>query len=266
MKKISPKYKASVTRLQDIYAELYRLPNASRLAYLHGPKNRWSENEIVDSWSMANSPSESGVEVHNHMYVQVPFCKSICSFCNYQHLGPSRPGLLREYLDRVLASIEKIAPRVQHLRFSSLYLGGTPSVLPASLLKELLVAIDSSFSFYRDNGRAFEFDPAVMNAEKPRITREHNFSPCSFGIQTLEAAVLEKHNREFQRENLVGKRFDEMRQQGVRSVSCDILLGLARTTAPQLIDEIDELLATYQPQPVDIFMLTPTHEYIAPCK
>ena len=251
-------------RLQNIYADLSGLPDASRLAYLHGPRKRWDESQIAEMWSSADSHSASGVEVHNHMYVHVPFCKSICSFCNYERLRPSRPGLLREYVDRVVKSIERISPQVKHLQFSSLYFGGgTPSVLPASLLKELLVAIDSSFSFYADNCRAFEFDPAVMNAEKLRITREHNFSRYSFGIQTLEASVMKNHNRGFQRKELVEKRFTEMRQQGVRSVSCDILLGLAGTNAPQLIQEIDELLANYQPQQVDIFMLTPTHEYVS---
>ena len=95
--------------------------------------------------------------------------------------------MLRSYMERVLASIRTLAPRVSQLEFHSLYFGGgTPSVLPGEMLSELLEAIDSSFRFHPANGRHFEFDPAVMNERKLRITREHGFQHYSFGIQTLE--------------------------------------------------------------------------------
>ena len=79
--------------LHDAYADASGLPDASRLAYLRGPEEHFSEREVVDLWRSAVEASEHNPTLNN-VYVHVPFCKSICGFCNYERLRPSHPNLL----------------------------------------------------------------------------------------------------------------------------------------------------------------------------
>jgi coproporphyrinogen III oxidase-like Fe-S oxidoreductase len=261
--RISAKYLEGRRLLQERYAELSGLPDASRLAYLHGPKTHWTEEEVAELWAGARPETAAGIETRNHMYVHVPFCKSICSFCNYERLRPSHPDMLKSYMKRLLGSIETLAPSVRQLEFHSLYFGGgTPSILPANMLAELLEAIDGSFRFHPRNGRHFEFDPAVMNEKKLRVTRDHGFQRYSFGIQTLDSRIHLAHNRGAQHRELVALRFEEMKAEQVEDISCDMLLGLEGTTPDQMLAELDILLGEFGPNRVDIFMLTPTHEYV----
>ena len=54
----------------------------------------WSPNKrsrTSGSDAIANPPVEG--ETRNNIYIHVPFCKSICSFCNYERLRPSNPDL-----------------------------------------------------------------------------------------------------------------------------------------------------------------------------
>ena len=127
-------------KLHQIYAKHSGLTDASRLAHLNGPRVEISNATLAQLWSKT-TPQIEGTEVWNHLYVHVPFCKSICSFCNYERLRPSSADELQYYTTQVLKQIEHIAPHVQQLRFSSIYFGGgTPSVLSAKLLDQIMVS------------------------------------------------------------------------------------------------------------------------------
>ena len=91
---LDPRYVAARQRLQDRYATLSGLPDASRLAYLRGPLQSWSLEQLAATWAEAR-PVPGALPAQNNVYVHVPFCKSICRFCNYERLRPSNPKSTR---------------------------------------------------------------------------------------------------------------------------------------------------------------------------
>jgi len=263
LQRLDARYLEMRTRLHTRYAELSNLPDASRLAYLRGPEHEWDEGEVAQMWEAGQQVPEGAQAPLNHMYVHVPFCKSICSFCNYERLRPSSPDQLQDWLNRVLHSIEGLAPAARSLTFHTLYIGGgTPSVLPPNLLSTLLDAVDHHFSWHPDATRHFEFDPAIMNESKLDVLTSHGFTQFSFGIQTLNSDINSQHNRGPQTLSLIARRFEEFSQRGIHSVSCDFLAGLAGTTPDQILSEIETVLTRFQPGWIDVFMVTPTHSYI----
>ncbi len=249
--------------LHDRYLERAKIGDASRLAYLHGGDQVWSEEEVAQMWDDAVRNPISDAEPLNCVYIHVPFCKSICSFCNYDRLQPSSPKLLRTWLDRVLRSIDVIAPKLEPLTFRALYIGGgTPSVLPANLLGELLEAIDTKLAWDPWASRKLEFDPAVMNRSRLEVLAKHGFDQLSFGIETLDADINERHNRGRQSIETIQRSFDDLQAVGISDVACDFLLGLEGTTPEGMLGEMETVLSRYQPNWVDIFMLTPTRSYL----
>ncbi|MGC6492112.1 MAG: radical SAM protein [Myxococcota bacterium] len=245
------------------YEELAGLNDSSRLGYLHGPEKSWTEEDVIDIWQKAANAANRRRDAINHVYIHVPFCKSICSFCNYDRLRPSEAGLLKQYTERVFTSLNRIGPVVRPLKWHTLYLGGgTASVLPAKMLKQILTGIDETLRWHPNSTRFFEFDPAVFNRKKLEVLLEHGFEHFSFGVQTLTSAVNEAHNRGPQSRDLVQRRFEELRAAGMYNVSCDFLLGLKGTTPEQMAQEIGEVLKL-APRWVDLYYLTPTREYVA---
>lgn len=199
----------------------------------------------------------------NHVYVHVPFCKSICHFCNYERLRPSHPDQLRQWRDHVVASIRALGPSAEGLCFHTLYFGGgTPSVLPAAMVREVVHEIESAFSFISDANRLFELDPAVMSPAKAAAWGESGFHHASFGIQTLDPAVNERHERGRQGRDLIAARFKNLRESGIKAVSCDFLFGLAGTTVDSILSEVDEVLGAHQPRWIDVYQLIPTENYV----
>lgn len=252
------------TALHDRYLEVARIGDASRLAYLHGPTQVWTEEEIAGLWTRALSKPVSSLEPLNCVYIHVPFCKSICNFCNYDRLQPSSPLLLTTWLARVLRSIDVIGPAVRSLTFHALYIGGgTPSVLPARMLHELLEAIDHKLSWAPNASRKLEFDPAVMNPERLKVLAAHGIRQLSFGIETLDPEVNARHNRGRQGLEMIERSFADLKAVGISDVACDFLLGLEGTTPEGMLAEMETVLQRFEPKWVDIFMLTPTHSYVS---
>lgn len=244
------------------YEELVGLNDSSRLGYLNGPRTRLTEEDIVARWRKAAHASNRRRDAINHVYIHVPFCKSICNFCNYERLRPSRPALLEEYTERVFRSLHAIGPEVKPLKWHTLYMGGgTASVLPAAMLKKVLTAVDETLRWHPNSTRFFEFDPAVFNEAKLDVLLEHGFEHFSFGVQTLDASVNKAHNRGPQSADIVKRRFAELRAAGIYNISCDFLLGLKGTTPEGIVSEIEEVLAL-GPRWIDLYYLTPTQDYM----
>ena len=252
------------TALHDRFSEIARIGDASRLAYLHGPETVWTEEEVAAMWERAVRNPVSAMAPLNCVYVHVPFCKSICSFCNYDRLQPSSPLLLKNWLARVLRSIEVIGPAVRALTFHALYIGGgTPSVLPAKLLHELLEALDGTLSWHPRAQRKLEFDPAVMNRERLQVLAAHRIKQLSFGIETLDPEVNARHNRGRQGMETIERCFADLKALGISDVAGDFLLGLEGTTPEGMLAEMETVLRRFRPAWLDIFMLTPTHAYVS---
>jgi coproporphyrinogen III oxidase-like Fe-S oxidoreductase len=251
------------TALHDRFLDVAQVGDASRLAFLNGPTTVWTEEEVAAMWTRALRSPIGALPSRNCLYIHVPFCKSICSFCNYDRLQPSSPDLLKTWLARVLRSIEVMAPAVRPLTFHALYLGGgTPSVLPARLLSELLTAVDTRFSWHRMAARTLEFDPAVMNRERLEVLAAHGFKKLSFGIQTLEEEINVRHNRGRQGIETIERSFADLRAVGIPNVACDFLLGLEGTTPEGILAEMETVIRRFHPAALDIFMLTPTRAYV----
>ncbi|MCB9781235.1 MAG: radical SAM protein [Alphaproteobacteria bacterium] len=248
--------------LHDDFDRVCTPPDASWLAYLGRHREILSLDDLAGLWRTAAAPPGDRAAI-NHVYVHVPFCKSICSFCNYERLRPRSPDLLRAWEARLVHTVETLAPALRDVTFSTLYFGGgTPSVLPADQLRRVVAVLEQHLRLDDAMSRYLELDPAMMSDSRVAALRDLGFSHLSFGIQTLDAAVNAAHDRGAQGRELVGKRFDDLRAAGIHDVSCDFLLGLAGTTVDQILAELDETLSRWAPVWVDVFQLVPTQGYL----
>ncbi len=228
---------------------------------MRGKPRVWSEAEMAGLWKSA--AEASGGRSANHLYVHVPFCKSICAFCNYDRLKPSSADGLREWRDRVLASMRTLGPAVRDLSFHALYFGGgTPSVLPSAILREVFEGLDAQFRWHPFASRSIELDPATVNASKIRAMVDHGFDHFSFGVQTRSAHVNVQHNRGPQGPSTVDRCLDLLPGPLLSTVAVDVLIGLAGVTPDDTLADAEALMLHPRRPRVDLFHLTPTRSYV----
>ncbi len=197
------------------------------------------------------------------MYLHVPFCKSICSFCNYKRLRVSSSEALTGYVDFLLREMQVFSAALAGVRFGALYVGGgTPSVLPPVELDRLMTALHQRFAFHERAQKNFEYDPMVMTAERFEVLERFGFTRYSFGIQSVDVDVNALHNRGPQGRGHVNKQFALLNRHGAENVNVDFLLGLDGTTPEGIVAEVDETIAAHRPAEVSVYFVTPTPAYL----
>jgi coproporphyrinogen III oxidase-like Fe-S oxidoreductase len=258
----SPARRAQREALHRAFLAAERLIGPSQLAWLQGAPRQWSEAEWAALW--AKAAARQSPDAHNNVYLHVPLCKSICSFCNYERLRAESPEAITAWRDRVLASIEAMAPAVQALTFRSLYVGGgTPSVLPTAILREVLGALNHKRRWSPGARRCIELDPAVIRPDKVAAMVDQGMQHFSFGVQTLNAAVNLAHNRGPQGEATVLRCLEMLPGPLEATVQLDLLLGLAGVSPAQTLADLAVLLAHPRRPSIDLFFLSPTPSYVA---
>lgn len=131
-----------------------------------------------------------------HVYLHVPFCRSRCVYCDF-YFELEKYGTLPTFLEalhrEIIARYELLSSPLAPLQ--TLYLGGgTPSLLSASEVGDILKSIQTFQAFAPDAEMTFELNPddctsSIEDYLKAGINR------FSVGVQSFQADELKKLSR-----------------------------------------------------------------------
>ena len=173
------------------------------------------------------------------LYVHVPFCAAICSYCNFNR------GLLDEELKRryVAALTEEIERSGDGSRVDSIFFGGgTPSLLAAGEVARVLDACRGAFDIAPDAETTLEMNPESCRADYAAALIEAGINRVSLGVQSFDDGELARLGRTH---TAAGARaaFDALRAAGCGNVSLDLLLWLPGQSRAACAASVDALLA-----------------------
>lgn len=185
------------------------------------------------------------------VYVQVPFCQTKCTYCNF-HTGVFSRSMYAPYVDAVCREIrERRAMRDGHL--DTVYIGGgTPSLLDPADLARILAAIRESGCGEWEEV-TLEADPETITAEKASAWRSSGVNRISMGVQSFDDNELRAAGRMHRRED-VYRAIGFLRGAGFDHVSMDLIAGLAHQTRASWERSVDELIAL-RPEHVSVYLL-----------
>ncbi|MCG3172183.1 MAG: Oxygen-independent coproporphyrinogen III oxidase [Myxococcota bacterium] len=181
---------------------------------------------------MSRALDELQASGHNGvaLYVHVPFCREMCSFCACNSMVTSRDSAKDHYLDAVEREIAAYRPRLENKQIVQLHFGGgTPTFLTPAQLARLTDMLQSAFHFAPGHESSVEADPAVTRREHLEVLRERGFSRISFGVQDFTPAVQKAINRvqSIAETEALMQRAKEL---GYRSINLDLVYGLPYQT------------------------------------
>jgi putative oxygen-independent coproporphyrinogen III oxidase len=137
------------------------------------------------------------LESDTGLYIHVPFCGSICSYCHFARTADHDAEIRRRYVDGVLAEFELRRAGCSVLssgnrQLATCYLGGgTPSELEPELVARLLEGTVGRLPLAGNFELTAEANPESLTEEKARRWRDLGVTRISLGVQSLEAGVLE---------------------------------------------------------------------------
>jgi len=185
-------------------------------------------------------------------YIQVPFCQTKCTYCNF-HTGVVSRELYAPYVAAVCREIAESAPHPGSSIIDTIYVGGgTPSLLDPAALARILNALRQS---YRVDPLevTLEADPETISPIKAAAWLDAGFNRISLGSQSFDDRELRAAGRMHRREDIF-RAVETLRAAGFRNISMDLIAGLPHQTRESWERSVTELLRLY-PEHVSIYML-----------
>lgn len=167
--------------------------------------------------------SEEGISV----YIHLPFCESMCTFCGCHKRITKRHEVETPYISSVLKEWELYVnllgtrPKIKELHLG----GGTPTFFSPKNLKMLMNGITRLSKKIEDIDFSFEGHPNNTTKEHLQALYDVGFRRVCFGVQDYNLTVQRAINRIQPFENV--KNVTEWaREIGYTSVGHDIIYGL----------------------------------------
>lgn len=213
-------------------AAKYNVPAPRYTSYPTMPY--WDTNAFcVEEWerSVKRSVTESNGGDGISLYIHLPFCESLCTYCGCNTRITKNHGVEEPYIAAVLKEwkmyrdIMVETPVIREIHLG----GGTPTFFSAKNLHLLIDGILDGVHIHPQAEFSFEAHPANTTYEHLRTLYDLGFRRLSLGIQDFDPAVQTIINRHQSFEQ-VQTITSEARLIGYKSINYDLIYGLPLQT------------------------------------
>ena len=210
-------------------------------------ENLASEEKTILAWEIANREKEllDRLDYENgySLYVGIPFCPSVCSYCSFSS------GALFDWKDSVEAYLDALCKELAYIgkvsvekKLNTIYIGGgTPTTLTAGQLKRLLDCIDTYFS--REHLLEYTVEagrPDSITPEKLQVIAEHGISRISINPQTMQQKTLDLIGRKHT-VSQIRDAYHTARSLGFDNINMDLIAGLPGEDASDMEDTLRQV-------------------------
>jgi oxygen-independent coproporphyrinogen-3 oxidase len=207
---------------------------------------RWVQSFIK---SFAESNASEGISI----YIHLPFCESLCTFCACHKRITKQHSVELPYIEAVLkewalyCALFPQKPRIKEIHLG----GGTPTFFSPDNLARLIEGILAKGEKAPDFEFSFEAHPNSTQLEHLQTLYQLGFRRVSFGVQDYDAKVQKTIHRIQPYEN-VQRVTQWSHEVGYQSISQDLIFGLPFQT-PQSISQTIRLTQTLKPDRIAFY-------------
>ncbi|HVZ39474.1 MAG TPA: radical SAM protein [Candidatus Kapabacteria bacterium] len=176
------------------------------------------------------------------LYLHIPFCETICTFCPFVRGGYRDPSIIDAYVDALETEIRIKAsyPLVTDPPVRSIFVGGgTPSLLEPDHIRRIGAALAQHFDLSQLTEFSFECEVKSVTPERIGAMREIGVTHARFGLQTFSP----EYRRLFNLTSTIDQieRATTMFSDAFPYVSCDILYGMNGETVDELRNDLNRV-------------------------
>jgi len=160
------------------------------------------------------------------IYIHIPFCRSFCTYCGF-YSEVAGEEMFRPYADAVRKEAEARADEIRDtVGTDTLYIGGgTPSVLPLSVLSAIVGAVRPFGPFSEFTVEVNPEDIVEKGPEYVSGLMELGVNRISMGVQSFDDCVLKWMNRRHDSAR-AAEAVRIIRSAGMDNLSIDLIFGI----------------------------------------
>ncbi len=187
------------------------------------------------------------------LYIHIPFCKQACSYCDFYFV--TKQDQKQRFVDELIKEIlSKKNTRFSENNIQTIYFGGgTPSLLSAAQVEDILRAIDQTFELDVQEV-TLEMNPDDVSSEYLSELKAAGITRASMGVQTFDEELLLFMNRAHTREEALAC-MEVLTSSGMNSFNVDLIYGNPDQSLELLEKDIETLLS-FNPPHISAYSLT----------
>jgi oxygen-independent coproporphyrinogen-3 oxidase len=178
------------------------------------------------------------------LYVHIPFCRSLCFYCQFNQITTDDNDSITAYLDYLSREIKLHAQFFQeNPKLERLYLGGgTPTLLNDTQLSSILKEIRQNFNLMKDGEFSIEVDPRQMLHLSMQALKEIGFNRVIIGVQDFDHEVQHCIHR-VQTEDVTLRAICNAQQAGFKTIRTELVYGLPAQTMKKFEYTLEKIIA-----------------------
>ena len=201
------------------------------------------------------------------LYIHIPFCKHICSYCDFntyaglETLIPQYVEALKKECAMLHSSYGK-PPAIHSIYFG----GGTPTILSLEEFRKILTSIEKYFILQPDVEVSCEANPVSIDKAYLLGLHKMGINRLSIGMQSADPFILNLLGREHAYRD-VCRSVESARQVGFKNINLDLIFGSPEQTFALWHDSLEKALRL-DPEHLSLYSLmledeTPLSENIS---
>ena len=231
-----------MVNMRDSLIQKYNVPGPRYTSYPTVPY--WEEAQFaLEQWkqtlktSFAESNSTEGIS----LYIHLPFCESLCTFCGCHKRVTKKHEMEQPYIQAVLKEWSLYCewleekPRIKEIHLG----GGTPTFFSPAHLTQLIEGILAQAEIAEQYEFSFEGHPNNTTREHLQALYDLGFRRVSYGVQDYNETVQKAIHR-IQPFEHVEQVTQWAREIGYSSISHDLVFGLPFQNLDDVLNTIDQ--------------------------
>ena len=176
------------------------------------------------------------------LYIHIPYCRQKCRYCDFASYA-GQEASMAAYVDALLREADAMAAYAKDTPIQTVFIGGgTPSTLPAPLLKKLLTGLRERFIIPAGVEFTSEANPGTLTSEWLDVAVSGGVNRLSMGMQTSQPELLRTLGRIHRYEDVV-ESVQLARSMGISNLSVDLMFGLPGQTPDMWQESLAAALA-----------------------
>lgn len=181
------------------------------------------------------------------LYIHIPWCVQKCPYCDFNSHALKGEVPHDDYVAHLLADLDADLPMAGGRPLHSIFIGGgTPSLLSAEAMQQLLDGVRARLSLVPNAEITMEANPGTVEADRFSGYQRAGVNRISIGVQSFSPDKLTRLGRihgpeEAKRAAVLAAGL------GLRSFNLDLMHGLPEQSLDEALDDLRQAIALNPP-------------------
>ncbi len=188
------------------------------------------------------------------LYIHIPFCKVKCVYCDFYSIT-KQEDQIPLFTKCIINEIESYKNYNGEWEFNTIFFGGgTPSILPARYLEQILKKLHDTFDTSNIKEITLEANPGEAPLEYLKDIRNLGVNRLSMGFQSFNDKILKQLGRLHKSQDCF-KTFENARKAGFENINTDMIFNIPGLSSKNWKEDLNTIIKL-NPEHISAYSLT----------